>query len=305
MDVDNADHLFGNPWKHFNLGDVLNDGVGGECPRQGERQREDDDDGDGEVLVDVSDSEAGDDAQRASGILSAIIEGNAQGECPYTAGGGADVDMEKLRLYKAVCDICRKFNSELVKMAQDRKYRFIMNKMFHSTGKSKDDTDIYDYYDEDDDVLFVEKLPTGEVKYVLANVEHVVVSNSDVPASATQHQLQQHIRAGSFRREVPLNYPHQRRVALYLRFYEEADNKGKALLGYGNARCKYYHLPESVSQPCEYRLAESVLGHVRLDPIKKIGRREVSRMYKEFVDRDVHATKPTDRTNLIEMHEQA
>ena len=99
MDVDNADHLFGNPWKHFNLGDVLNDGVGGEHPRQGERQREDDDDGDGEVLVDVSDSEAGDDAQRASGILSAIIEGNAQGECPYTAGGGADVDMEKLRLY--------------------------------------------------------------------------------------------------------------------------------------------------------------------------------------------------------------
>ena len=96
---------------------------------------------------------------------------------------------------------------------------------------------------------------------------------------------------------------------MYLRFYDEVDAKGNVLVGYGNKKLKYYHLPQEVRQPCEYRLAEFVLGHVRLEPLKTIGRKQVSRMYTEFVDEEESKrkygvkNKPTDRPNLIEEYE--
>ena len=61
---------------------------------------------------------------------------------------------------------------------------------------------------------------------------------------------------------VCVYYPHQRRVALFLRVYEEVDSSGKVLSGYRNRTCRYYHLPSETQQPLEYRLADCVLGHV-------------------------------------------
>merc|ERR1712093_131818 len=74
--------------------------------------------------------------------------------------------------YRAVCDVLKKFNGELIRMAQDRKFRFITAKMFHDSGRAAVDTDVYDYYDEDDDVLLVVREGDGAVKYTMANVEH-------------------------------------------------------------------------------------------------------------------------------------
>ena len=72
------------------------------------------------------------------------------------------------------------------------------------------------------------------MKYVLGNVEHIIVTNADIPTNATQQQMRSLLRSGTVRREVGLNFPHQKRVALYLQFYDEVDKNGKVLQGYGN-----------------------------------------------------------------------
>ena len=219
------------------------------------------------------------------------------------------------KLYREICDLLRKFNSELTKMAQDRRYRFITQKMFHDSADGENTTGegIYNYYDEDDDVLFVLKDGAGGFHYVLANIEHVMVSDTDIPENANQSAIQMHLRSGAVRRNVPIDYPHQRRVALFLRLYEEVDKSGKILSGYGNHNCKYYHLPAETRQPLEYRLADCVLGHVRLDPAidgctkavvkrleDKCGKKFLSRLRVETRDDGERVAK--DRTDLIALH---
>ena len=52
-----------------------------------------------------------------------------------------------------------------------------------------------------------------------------------------------HLRTGAVRRDVPVNFVHQRRVALFVQIYEELDKKGNLLEGYGNPEAKFLRLP--------------------------------------------------------------
>lgn len=185
-------------------------------------------------------------------------------------------------------------------MIQDRKFRFQMTKVFHDglSGELPDDT--FNVVDDDDDVLVV-----IDGLYVMANVEHMIVTDADGPETRSQGPLQRHLRTGTLRREVPLNYEKQKRVALFVRWYHEYDAQGRKLQGHGNSNVKYFCLPAEAEQPAEYVLLLNVLGHVRLDPIKKIGQNFVTRMYVEVRDKinGRLEREPRDRRDLIDMHE--
>jgi hypothetical protein len=83
-------------------------------------------------------------------------------------------------------------------------------------------------------------------------------------------------------------------VAVLVRLYSEADSAGKILSGYQNSKHSLYHLPRITHNPLDYWMSESILGHVRLKPLPKIGRRKVTRMFKE--------EDPSDRADLIQAH---
>jgi len=189
--------------------------------------------------------------------------------------------------------------------------------MFHDSvdGETAQGEQVYNYYDEDDDVLFVLDDGSGGFNFIIANVEHAMVSDTDVPPNATQNAIQMHLRSGAVRRNVPINYPHQRRVALFLRLYEEVDNSGKVISGYGNRTCKYYHLPSETRQPLEYRITDCVLGHVRLDPVAegcsktvvkrledKCGKKFLSRLRVETKDQGERVAKDRTASDLIDLH---
>ena len=111
--------------------------------------------------------------------------------------------------------------------------------------------DTYDVVDDDDDVLL---WINGQ--YVMANVQHMIVCDNDCPAGATQGPLRRHLRTGTLRRDIPLNYRHQKRVALFVAFYDEYNAHGTKLEGHGNTTVKYFGLPAEAEQPPEYRLLE-------------------------------------------------
>ena len=94
---------------------------------------------------------------------------------------------------------------------------------------------------------------------------------------------------------------------------QTADPRTSATLQLHN--CKYYHLPAETRQPLEYRLADCVLGHVRLDPATdgctkvvvkrledKCGNKFLSRLRVETRDDGERVAK--DRTDLIALHDQ-
>jgi len=88
------------------------------------------------------------------------------------------------------------------------------------------------------------------------------------------------LRRGQPKPRVAVNF-HPERVVMLIRTYDEVDSSGNILTGYSNRNCKYFHLPLQCYNPLDYYSSRAVLGHVRLKPIQKIKRKEVSRMYQE------------------------
>ena len=121
--------FFSTPVKHFKKADLWNLGVGDavhvEDAAGGAASREDDDD---VIHVPVYDV---DEEQDAAAIFGNLVARSGQ----YNADGVGD-NRSSMEFFREVCDKLKKFNSELIKLAQDRKYRFQVTKMFH--GKSKE-----------------------------------------------------------------------------------------------------------------------------------------------------------------------
>ena len=71
-------------------------------------------------------------------------------------------------LYRQCNEAVKKMNAELVRTAQDRKFRFQTHKLFHDrTEERGEDDSKWNYYSDDDDVLLY---VDGE-KHVMANIE--------------------------------------------------------------------------------------------------------------------------------------
>jgi hypothetical protein len=191
-------------------------------------------------------------------------------------------------LYRKCCDAVKHFNAELTQSAQDRKFRFQEKKMFHSYGQDTNDLTKWEFYSDDDDVLL-----WVEGEYVVASVEEIVEMRQ-VPTDKTTLTRGNALRSGTVRDRVGTKFAPDR-VAMLLRLYQEADAKGNILQRYQNPTMRYWHLPGMTTNPLDYWLSESVLGHVRLQPVDKIGRKKVARYHKE--------QDPTEKANLMSEHQ--
>ena len=123
----------------------------------------------------------------------------------------------------------------------------------------------------------------------MGNIEEIIVCNETLPHDNLLRG--EVLRHGQPKARVGVNF-HLERVVMLVRTYDEADGQGNILTGFGNSTCKYFHLPLQCYNPLDYYTSKSVLGHVRLKPVDRIGRRRnVARMYVE--------THPSDRTDLV------
>ena len=278
--------FFSAPVKHFKKADLWNLGVGDavhvEDAAGGAASREDDDD---VIHVPVYDV---DEEQDAAAIFGNLVARSGQ----YNGDGVGD-NRSSMEFFREVCDKLKKFNSELIKLAQDRKYRFQVTKMFHGKSKEIDDCDKWDYYSEDDDALIVVK-QGSQFKYAIGNVYEIIVLN-EVPTNKRNLTAGEALRRGTPRARVPLNFKPDR-VVLLMQLYQEADTNGDVLDGYGNANRVHYSLPVQAECAPDYWLSESLLGHVRMKGVDKINGQDVTRMYKEAV--------LSDRRDLIRAHNE-
>jgi len=265
--------FFASPVKHFKKADLWGAGIPpANVVQPEEAGREDDDD---VVEVEVYDV---DEEQDASNIFSRIVERSGQ----YGDGISAGTDAT-MQFFRDVCDKLKKFNGELIKLAQDRKFRFRVTKLFHGQSKEVDKCDKWEYWSEDDDALMVVK-HGGEEKFAVGNVREIIVMNEQ-PTNKKNLTAGNALRRGTPRLRVPLDYQPDR-VALLLQIYKEVDTAGNVLEGCGNQSHKYYHLPMHIDSAPDYWLSESLLGHVRLDLMQQINGNQVDRMYKEKVASD-------------------
>jgi len=182
----------------------------------------------------------------------------------------------------------------LTQNSQDRNFRFQQQKMFHSYGKDTDNLTKWEFYSDDDDVLLWVEV---EGDYILANIEEIVEMRQ-APADKTTltrgNALMNALRSGTGRDRVAMKYA-PNRVAMLLRLYQEANPAGKILESYQNQTMSYWHLPRMTTNPLDYWRSESVLGHVRLKPVEKIGRRKVTRYFKE--------QDPSEKADLMSEHQ--
>jgi len=265
--------FFSSPVKHFKKADLW----GADIPAAADVEpeeigREDDDD---VVEVEVYDV---DEEQDAANIFSRIVERSGQYPIGDGAGGG-----DTMKFYRDVCDKLKKFNNELIKLAQDRKFRFRVTKLFHGQAKEVDNCDKWEYWSEDDDALLVVQHAGVELQ-AIGNIREIIVLN-ELPANKRNLTAGNALRRGTPRDRVPLDFKPDR-VVMLLQMYNEVDSTGNVLAGYGNASHKYYHLPMYIEAAPDYWLSESLLGHVRLQPMEKINGRQTDRMYKEKVASD-------------------
>ena len=82
---------------------------------------------------------------------------------------------------------------------------------------------------------------------------------------------------------------------MLLRLYQEADRTGKILKHYQNLAMRYWYLPRMTTNPLDYWLSESILGHVRVEKVEKIGRRKVTRYHTE--------QDPQEKADLMAEHQ--
>jgi hypothetical protein len=160
--------------------------------------------------------------------------------------------------------------------------------MFHSYSKDTDNLTKWEFYSDDDDVLL-----WVEGDYILANIEEIVEMRQS-PVDKTTLTRGNALRSGTVRDRVAMKYA-PNRVAMLLRLYQEANAGGKILETYQNQTMSYWHLPRMTTNPLDYWLSESVLGHVRLKPVEKIGRRKVTRYFKE--------QDPSEKADLMSEHQ--
>ena len=81
------------------------------------------------------------------------------------------------------------------------------------------------------------------------------------------------LRSGTIRDRIGMKFaPH--RVAMLLRLYQEADRTGKILKHYQNPAMRYWYLPRMTTNPLDYWLSESILGHVRVEKVEKLAGRK-------------------------------
>ena len=277
VDMSRDDNMFSKPVKHFPKQDLWGPGVDGVAPAPDELTREDgDDEGVPDSVIEVNDPSDEADAAEIFGRL--VQQGQPQGGDGVGVNAGAAQGPSSHSVYREICTALKAFNSTLIKAAQDRKYRFQLNKMFHAQGKSIDDADKWDYYSDDDDVLLAVDVKGRGEELVMGNIEEIIVCNEAPP----QDNLLRGdaLRRGQPKPRVAVNF-HPERVVMLIRTYDEVDSSGNILTGYSNRNCKYFHLPLQCYNPLDYYSSRAVLGHVRLKPIQKIKRKEVSRMYQE------------------------
>jgi hypothetical protein len=244
--------------------------------------REDDDD---VVEVPVFDVDEEQDASAIFGDLVRRCESaNISGDV------AAEADDVRVR-FRAVCDLLKKFNNELIKTAQDRKFRFQVTKLFHGRANSRDDDAKWDQWSDDDDALVV-VTQNGVEKTAIGNIYEIIVLNQ---APTNKHNLTagNSLRNGRRRARVPLDFQPDK-VVMLMRIYKEVDGDGKVLEGFGNPKHQFYHMPLHCEMAPDYWLSESLLGHVRLKPLLKIKRKNYDRMYKEEV--------ASDRKDLLDQY---
>jgi hypothetical protein len=286
--LSDPENFFSKPVKHFGYGDLWGGGIDG-IPINEDDNGDDTEGGAGEAPIVATILDHEDEASAASvfGDICRKVElgSQAEGDGPLPnngdVSGGAESEGDcstswhntpTRRLFQQCCEALKHFNAELTQAAQDRKFRFQTMKMFHSYGTDVNDADKWDYYSDDDDVLL-----WVEDKYVMANIEEIIEMRQ-APSDRNEITKGNAIRNGTSRDRVGANYA-PGRVAVLLRLYEEADKSGGALFGYQNAAFKFYSLPRITHNPLDYWLSESILGHVRLQPVQKIGQRKVHRLF--------------------------
>jgi hypothetical protein len=272
LTVDQCVAMASDPVGTFTRNDLCNRGVTN--ARSDEMQTE----------ISASKGLAGDDDDLEPGDTQskvAVLDPGDEDQASRLLGGllAQDVgDSDVHTFYKEVCYALRNLNSDLVKMAQDRRFRFIVEKMFHSQGKSGGHK--YDYWSEDDNVLAVCAIDGGEDVYVAANVVQVVVlsrppTRAGKPSASDWHDALPNIH------RVAIDYPYPERLFLVLRVYHGCDGKGTRLSESSTRRPSYYRLPLVMDDKPEKWPSESLLGHLCFHRVKEIGGESVSRMYKE------------------------
>ena len=277
--------FFSHPVKHFKTGDLWNVGVGDDVPDPEDEVYREDDGDDDVVAIDVIDV---DEEQDAAAIFSGVVRRSGQyGDAAVQGAAKSD------NFFREVCDKLKKFNSEIIKMAQDRKYRFQVTKLFHSRAKEVEEADKWDYYSEDDDALVVVE-HSNTKKFVIGNVLELIVLN-EVPSNKRNLTAGNAVRRGKPEQRVPIDFKPDR-VVMLMKLYSEADKDGNVLKGYGNANHRLYNLPTHAECAPDYWLSESVLGHVRLKPVDKLRGQVVHRMFKEQAI--------SDRQDLLDMYNQ-
>ena len=140
------------------------------------------------------------------------------------------------------------------------------------------DADKWDYYSDDDDALLVVKRGSTE-HCAIGNIHEIIVMNQ-VPVDKSNLTAGDALRNGEPKERIPLRCE-PNRVAMLMKLYDEVDKDGNVVPGYGNAAQKYYRLPLQAECAPDYWLSESLLGHVRMQPVEHIKDWAFSRMYKE------------------------
>jgi hypothetical protein len=266
----NSKEFFSAPVKHFKPDDLWGVGVGAaphadDAPADAPH-REDDDDVVEIEVIDVNEE------KDATTIFGRLVERSGQ----YGSSSGCGGD--QMKFVRDMCDKLKKFNNELIRLAQDRKFRFRVTKVFHGQAKGIDDADKWDYYSDDDDALLVVKRGSTE-HFAIGNIHEIIVMNQ-VPVDKSNLTAGDALRNGEPKERIPLRFE-PNRVAMLMKLYDEVDKDGNVVPGYGNAAQKYYRLPLQAECAPDYWLSESLLGHVRMQPVEHIKDWAFSRMYKE------------------------
>ena len=87
---------------------------------------------------------------------------------------------------------------------------------------TKDVDEKWNYVDNDQDVLLAMNVD-GNIRFVMANVECVMATYCPTHGPSFPN----HVRCGGkLERDVPINFPPPKRVALFLSWYEDGDLNG-------------------------------------------------------------------------------
>jgi hypothetical protein len=218
----NSKEFFSSPVEHFKKDDLWGAGTGGSdlfVNDPNNPYREDHDDVQEIEVIHV------DEEQDAAVIFSRLVERSGH----YGSDTGNLSKESTMRFYRDVCDKLKKFNNELIRLAQDRKFRFRVTKVFHGQSKEIKGSDKWDWYSEDDDALIVFQR-AGISKFVIGNIQEIIVLNQ-VPSNKQNLTAGDALRNGEPKARTPLNFDPER-VAMLVQTYDEADKDDKVLADY-------------------------------------------------------------------------